>query len=465
MDDVKDNAYSRTGYILHILFKHKVRVLIVFFTIVAGVTAWSFFAPRTYEAGARIVIAFLPRNIAPSSDAASQNNSNPDGANSAQDQRINYEVERLKSGTLIAKAIGDVGIENIYPSILKKHKNSPSESVMSRAVTLFQEDLTVKAARNSNVITIRFTHNSPIVASQAVNMLVSRFVEHHAPKEQTQPALAVSPETPTMQPIDNGHSTSSNTVSEASLRETGKALTERISEMEKNLAKTRDELSKQVEMIRMINAYQPGRDAPLEFDQKQVPQPPQIIDSLRTQLTLLKVKEQELLKKYMERNFLVVSVREEIRDTQKSLVREEKTYLNNLLPSTKTKAQTLEAKAETLRGNIAQGQEELAKVQNAAEKLRGIEDKRIMERENAKKAESRRLVSVGIAESALPPTKPVRPKPALNISLALILGVIFGLGAGILPEYLRPTFRNPGDVEQHLGLTVLASISQRTTAR
>jgi capsular polysaccharide biosynthesis protein len=88
------------------------------------------------------------------------------------------------------------------------------------------------------------------------------------------------------------------------------------------------------------------------------------------------------------------------------------------------------------------------------------ERSRIIEVEKARVADNSRLADFSIAEPALPPAKPINPRAFLNIGLALVLGVISGLGAAILSEYLKPTFDSPGDVELHLGLSVLASITR-----
>lgn len=66
-----------------------------------------------------------------------------------------------------------------------------------------------------------------------------------------------------------------------------------------------------------------------------------------------------------------------------------------------------------------------------------------------------------LTEAELPiDPKPVSPKPTLNIAIALVLGGMVGVGLAFLLEYLDNTIRTEQDVEQHLGLPVLGTISQ-----
>ncbi|MHA6250714.1 YveK family protein [Oceanobacillus sp. CAU 1775] len=54
---------------------------------------------------------------------------------------------------------------------------------------------------------------------------------------------------------------------------------------------------------------------------------------------------------------------------------------------------------------------------------------------------------------------PVAPNPLLNIAIALVLGVMLGVGLAFLLEYLDNTITTEDDIDKHLGLTVLGVIS------
>jgi capsular polysaccharide biosynthesis protein len=54
---------------------------------------------------------------------------------------------------------------------------------------------------------------------------------------------------------------------------------------------------------------------------------------------------------------------------------------------------------------------------------------------------------------------PVKPQPLLNIAIALVVGLMAGVGLAFLLEYLDNTIKNEMDVEKVLGLPVLGAIN------
>lgn len=58
-----------------------------------------------------------------------------------------------------------------------------------------------------------------------------------------------------------------------------------------------------------------------------------------------------------------------------------------------------------------------------------------------------------------PSPSPVAPNPKLNIAIAIVLGGMIGVGLAFLLEYLDNTIKTDEDVDKHLGLPVLGTIS------
>ena len=55
---------------------------------------------------------------------------------------------------------------------------------------------------------------------------------------------------------------------------------------------------------------------------------------------------------------------------------------------------------------------------------------------------------------------PIKPNPLLNIAIAIVVGLMLGIGLTLLLEYLDNTLKNGYDVETYLELPVLGSIQQ-----
>ncbi|AZU64495.1 YveK family protein [Neobacillus mesonae] len=54
---------------------------------------------------------------------------------------------------------------------------------------------------------------------------------------------------------------------------------------------------------------------------------------------------------------------------------------------------------------------------------------------------------------------PIKPQPLLNIAIALVVGLMAGVGIAFLLEYLDNTIKNEQDIEKELGLPILGVIA------
>jgi capsular polysaccharide biosynthesis protein len=56
------------------------------------------------------------------------------------------------------------------------------------------------------------------------------------------------------------------------------------------------------------------------------------------------------------------------------------------------------------------------------------------------------------------PTAPIKPRKAWDLAIAVVAGLILGLGAALLAERLDTSVRTPDDVERLFGLPVIGII-------
>jgi len=66
--------------------------------------------------------------------------------------------------------------------------------------------------------------------------------------------------------------------------------------------------------------------------------------------------------------------------------------------------------------------------------------------------------NISVVDRATPPGGPSKPRPARNMTLAILLGLAIGVGLALLLELLDESIRTPEDVERKLGLPLLGSI-------
>jgi capsular polysaccharide biosynthesis protein len=78
--------------------------------------------------------------------------------------------------------------------------------------------------------------------------------------------------------------------------------------------------------------------------------------------------------------------------------------------------------------------------------------------EEAKVAEVMVPNEVQIVDAATLPEKPVKPRKALTMMLALLLGILCGTGCTVVRSLLNRKINTADDVEQYLQLPVLGMI-------
>lgn len=66
--------------------------------------------------------------------------------------------------------------------------------------------------------------------------------------------------------------------------------------------------------------------------------------------------------------------------------------------------------------------------------------------------------NIGIVDRAVPSTRPVRPRPLINMALAIFIGLSLGCGSAFLIDYVNDKVKNPDDVTGDLGRPLLAMI-------
>lgn len=69
-----------------------------------------------------------------------------------------------------------------------------------------------------------------------------------------------------------------------------------------------------------------------------------------------------------------------------------------------------------------------------------------------------RVENVVVVDKAMVPTGPIKPRPLMNVAIAIVLGGMAAVGIAFLLEYLDTSIKSPEDVTRHIGLPVLGII-------
>ncbi|MCK9275817.1 MAG: GumC family protein [Syntrophales bacterium] len=468
------------------LFKHKWKIIGTFVFIVTAVTIGSFLMAPKYEAKSSMLLKFGREYIyRPEVGEKGQGISPMISFN--QTEIMNSEIEILMSRDLAETVISHVGLETLYPEIMK----NPPEDVapMELALAIFKKDLSSEGLKKSNVLEVTFQHRDPVKAADTVNLLVDFFREKHLQVyEDTRSGFLdkqvvfyeqkLKESEDQLEAFKQAHNV-------FSLEEQRNLLLTQLTELdtlEKDNMNRIEALRTKLASLKteMENIYQ-NIDRYTETDRYR------IIDDAKSTLLGLQLKEQKLSEKYTDNNRLLINVRNEITIIKNFLKEQEAQIKSNVksgnivyqevekeMIKTATELQSLEAKKSSLAGQIQEVQgtlrnldltdKELQKLNRGKELneknykiyLNKFEEARITEDMNRSK-----IANISIIQKATVPVTPIKPKMTLNIFIGAVLGLIAGLGFAFTSERASQGLSTPEMVEKKLDLQVLTSVPHK----
>ncbi|MDY0042378.1 MAG: GNVR domain-containing protein, partial [Desulforhabdus sp.] len=207
------------------------------------------------------------------------------------------------------------------------------------------------------------------------------------------------------------------------------------------------------------------------------------VDELRKRINDLQLKENELLSTFTETSVPVTEIRRQIKEARSLLRNTQQTrevtqgvnltyqQIESDLLKEQGNLSSLRAKAETLQDQLADSQVELKNINEAeiqlAQLQRDVETQQVNYRKYSESLEQARIdqalemekiSNISVVQFASFPVQPIRPRIMLNLVLGFFLGIFGGFGLAFLTEYLDRSFAKPEDIEEKLGLPVIASL-------
>jgi uncharacterized protein involved in exopolysaccharide biosynthesis len=486
MDERQDTG-TQAGTLrdfLAILFKHKTKIMVVFFSIVITVTVGTFLLSPTYEATSSVLVKFGRENlyrpeVGDKGPVISLGQPN-------QEEILNSEIEILTNRDLMGKVITIVGVEKLYPDLIGK---TYRDGVTPKDVAIIQfgKKLSVEGVKKSNVINVRFQHKDPHLAAQVVNLLLDSFKEKHL-QVYSDPKSSFLEEQlgEYRQKLKTSEDTLQNfkqTQGVYSLDEQRNLMLRQRTGLDTTYKETQNRIKELQEKSLSLKAQ--TRTLAEDGNTFANSEQGKILTDAKAKLLDLQLKEQELLVKYKEESPPVKDVRKQIQMTSDFLNAQEKDVTTkgrtgNLVyqevEKERIKAEAdlraQEAKLASLGPQIARVDSELKNLDRQEKELQNLkretaineanyqvyvqryEEARISDDMNSKK-----MANISIIQAASVPTEPVKPKKLLNVALAIVLGAVSALGAAFFSEYLGHTYNTAQDVEQRLGLSVLTSVT------
>lgn len=172
----------------------------------------------------------------------------------------------------------------------------------------------------------------------------------------------------------------------------------------------------------------------------------------------------ELSKKYGQKHPQMVAIESELKTVQKRKQQE----INRVINSLKNEYRVALASEKSLKAALANQKKESLDLNQKAIKYgvlwREVESARQMYEllinrfKETSLTEDMRTGNIRIVDRAEVPLRPVLPKRRLNIILAIIVGLVTGIGLAFFFEYLDNTIKLPEDIKRYLNVPYLGPV-------
>jgi uncharacterized protein involved in exopolysaccharide biosynthesis len=471
--------------------RHKTKSIAAFAITLSAAVALAFLWPRTYKSESKLFV-HVGRETVTLDPTATTGQLIP--VSLSTETEVNSVIEKL------VDEIGPGAI--LRPSATTAATTTSSErspSVMSRLVSLVDVDpvsdreqainrlakrLESAIEKKSDVITISGTAESPELAQKIVAKFVDIYFGEHARMHRTTGSQGFFTEQKAL--LRKGLDEASEKLRDAknelgivSIDSQRQVLQEETISVENRLAQSRSALAASQDKVEALREKLTGLPERLMTDEVQG-FPNVAADNMRNELYQLEIKEAELASRFNDQFPALVAVRAQIEAAKKPLNKEEhrrtqQTTGVNLvhdqlqvsLLSEESNLASLDAECKSLDNQLAQLGDRARNLNQSELKIANLEQEVSLCKANyatySEKSEQSRIdaalqneqiTNVNVIQPASLVAKPVSPHKAALLALGLIGGLLLGVGAALVAEYLDPSFEARDGVESRPGLLV-----------
>ncbi|MCX5734932.1 MAG: GumC family protein [candidate division NC10 bacterium] len=435
---------------LRVLHKRRWLALGTFSAVVVGTVIWTFAQTPVYEGAVKVLIDREPPRVVNIQEVQ------PNDSSSLDYYQTQYEI--IKSRPVIARAIESQGLVRRMPRLAKA--NDPVASLL-RVVK-------VEPKRNTRLVDIKVQDPDPQLAADVANGIAKAYARYNLESKllSTREALVW-------------------------LSENMNELKAKVQDSEVALQKYREkagivgmEQQRNItgqKMMDLNRAFLEAQAQRLAVESRLKELAPLVKGNVQSGLLLtskdnpllqkliadysnLEVDLSKALRTYKEKHPEVLKIQSQMDQVQERMRAE----IQAALKSVEAEYRVAKGREDSLAGRIEQVKREaldlndkeiqysaLSRETSSNQQLYDVVLKRVKETGLSGGLETN---NIRIVEDALVPNVPVRPRPLLNIALALVVGVMLGAGLAFFLEYFDNTIKTPEEVERYLGLTTLGVV-------
>lgn len=457
--------------ILNILFKRRWTLVLGFLLFAGALVAMAHYWPRTYSSVATLYLQSKHESM----DQSLAENPTISRTTGLLLEDVLSEVQLLGSEPIRQRVIDELGLEGT--------PIGKGERASRRAWNSYiRENLDVEAAANAHIISLTFTDGDPERAARIVSTYADCYLRFRrgitrdeggtddvrAELEQSRAELTRLEEL-LIEFDQRWNLVAADEQKRRSLELQADARS-RVSAIKGEL----QGLDHEVQVYRTTLAA----DAP-ELLQIDVVRASATIELFEGQLAALELERTTLLSSSTEEHKPVQRVERKIEDVRRALRDKGREIVRSFLFTKETEAEAKRAELAVHQELIEQVEEEMAVLSEKA----ALRERMAMDRELSSdhvKMVTRRLgqllvdnslddtgnIAVVVASYGSVPEKPAFPPPMpLVVVASVLLGLLLSFGAVVVLDLMDDTFVTPEDVEEHLGVPVLASVPRKRRHR
>jgi polysaccharide biosynthesis transport protein len=436
--------------------KHRWLVAGLFLVTVLSVTIWSFVQTPVYQASATVLIEPEPPKVLNIQEVT------PIGAPTQEYYRTQYEL--MTSRPIVEKVVETLNLAARLPEL----QRSPDP------VQTLQRAVVVEPRRNTRLVAVKFEHADPQLAAEVTNALARQYVKHNLDIK-----LRGAQEAMTW--LNEQMTTLRVKVQESSvalqnyrvkagimgLQEQRQITAQKIMDFNKQYLEAQAQrLSVEAKMNELQRVTGQGGAQTIFTVADSL-----LIQKLKQEASELEVAKAKLSKIYKEKHPEILKVDAQIEQVNARIDAE----IKNMLRAVQTEFRVARAREETLLGNVNRLRTEAQELNEKEIQYLNLQ-RDADSNQQLYEAVLKRLKETGITggletnnvsviEDATAPRIPVRPRKTVNLLIAVVVGLVVGVGTALTLEYFDTTVKTPDDVERYLGLPVIGIVPQFSVKR
>lgn len=432
-------------YVIAAAGKRKRLILIFFATVVGVVTVFSLLTPHVYQANARLLVE---RGM--DTEKALILRMNSMFGNQPYNW-INGEVAIIRSNPVAETVIRKL---KRYPEGYAPPGGAgelPGNAIRELTED-FLEKLIVSNARESNVLNIAFLDTDPGKATAIVDEVIRTYIAYRSElykdadeyKFFEEQMLIADQRLQALEQREANFKTEAEMISPESQRA---ILINRLSDYDRRLTELqtrRINKETRLEVVRL--QLQQASDISIpNTESSESPSRVSHITRLKNEILNLEIERQRLLQEYTPQYVEVVNVEQQIEAARQQITRE----VQQIVREEEASLQAMQAEEKILRELMQHTRQEISgltqREYELAQLSRGIEDTReiysilLKQREEARisLAKLQEDVKIKIINPAAAGVNPVSPNKKLNVLLAMVFGLIGGVGLAVGMERMK----------------------------